>query len=298
MYDVFCYGAISLDISGKLEYSWPQSGQASATDYKMSVGGDAAIVSIMLAGLGLKVALGGGPVGDDAMGEHIRRILKSMGVDLIAPSMGKTSISFVIIDDIGRRSSLTFHENTPEEEIPVQEKEIKDSKYLYVDGCYGKNSGIAAGTARDTGIPTVLNLNVPSIPYMGLFNTVIACETVSGLFSLDPGEAAARIFDVNKDTAIVTVGEKGCFHCREKENVQNFPAFDVEPVDTTGAGAAFAAGFIKSRLSGRNFMDSIKFASAAGAYKCLSRGSYRIFSEADILEFIKNISSSHNFDIS
>ena len=58
-------------------------------------------------------------------------------------------------------------------------------------------------------------------------------------------------------------------------------AYKVKAVDTTGAGAAFAAGFIYSRLAGKPLKACIEFASACGAYKTLHRGSYRIFSKKE-----------------
>jgi len=59
MFDVFCYGAISLDISGRLERQQYEHEQATAVDYRMSVGGDAALTAITLSGLGMSAGLAG-----------------------------------------------------------------------------------------------------------------------------------------------------------------------------------------------------------------------------------------------
>jgi tetratricopeptide (TPR) repeat protein len=40
-YDVLCYGAISLDISGRVEAPWSAGMQSAAVDYMLSPGGDA-----------------------------------------------------------------------------------------------------------------------------------------------------------------------------------------------------------------------------------------------------------------
>jgi sugar/nucleoside kinase (ribokinase family) len=66
------------------------------------------------------------------------------------------------------------------------------------------------------------------------------------------------------------------------------PAYKVDAIDTTGAGAAFAAAFIYSRLKGESLDASLAFASAAGAYKTLHRGSFIEFTEEDVINLIKS----------
>ncbi len=276
MYDVFCYGAISLDVSGRLERPLHEYVHATAVDYKMSIGGDAAIISLMLAGLGLNVGLAGSPVGKDPMGEYILKTLKKEGVDVQVPVAGQTAVSTIVIDK-DKRSTITFHDNTPESQIPIPEDSIRRSKLVYVDGCFGRNSAVIARIARGKGIKSVLNLDSPAIPNIGLFDIVIAGEEASKLISPDPSEAARKIYEMNKGIAIVTMGEKGLVCCAGR--LVCVHAFEVKAVDTTGAGAAFAAGLIYAMIGGKSLDDSLEFASAAGAYKTLARGSYRKFKE-------------------
>ncbi|HTX44424.1 MAG TPA: carbohydrate kinase family protein, partial [Methanocella sp.] len=252
MYDVFCYGAISLDVSGRPERPFKVYEQATAIDYHMSPGGDAALVAITLSGLGLGAALSGSPVGDDPMGEYVLRSLEKEGVKVLVPKVGKTAVAAIVIDG-HRRSTITFHDNTPEAEIPIPLDALLSSKYVYVDGYFGRNGAIIAKMARPKGIGTLLNLDVPSVPGIGLFDTVIANEAASKLISPEPVDAARKLHAMNKGLAIVTLGEDGCVCCDAAQNALGYrllkvPAFKVDAVDTTGAGAAFAAGFIYSEL--------------------------------------------------
>jgi len=290
VYDVFCYGAISLDISGILtdsrgEGSQVAGSQVVATDYRISPGGDAALVAITLTGMGLKVALGGGPIGVDPMGRYIRDKLHELGVIVLAPSFGKTTIATVLIGDGVRRSIVTYHDETEESEIPVQENVAGDSRYIYADGCYARNSAIVGNVARVKHIPSLLNFDAASVMNVGTFGTVIANEEVSRIFSPHPYEAVKRIQELNHGQAIVTMGEKGCVYSNDTSSY--LPALKVKAVDTTGAGAAFAAAFIFMRMSGKSFRECVQFASAAGAYKAMARGSYRHFAAQDIEEFIQ-----------
>ena len=284
MYDAFCYGAISLDVSGRLERPFKVYEQATAIDYRMSPGGDATLVALTLSGLGLCVALSGSPVGDDPMGDYVLKTVEKEGVKAIVPKVGKTAITAIVLDN-NKRSTITFHDNTPEAGIPIPDDALKSSKYVYVDGCFGRNSAIIAKKARANGIKTLLNLDLPSMPNISLFDTVIANEAVSKLISPEPAEAARKIHELNGGVAIVTLGENGGICCDGR--LMEVSAYKVKAVDTTGAGAAFAAGFIYSRLAGKPLKACIEFASAAGAYKTLHRGSYRIFTKKEITDFLK-----------
>jgi sugar/nucleoside kinase (ribokinase family) len=284
MYDVYCYGAISMDISGQLETADDKGRQVVATDYRISPGGDAAIVAITLAGLGMKVALDGGPTGADPMGTYVRDKLKELGVHVLASTFGKTSVASILIHNREQRSIVTYHEDTEESEIPIHEDTAGNSKYIYADGCYARNSAIVGSIARTKHIPSLLNFDAASVTNVGTYETVIASEESSRIFSPHPYEAVKHIRELNHGLAIVTMGERGCVYSDDASSY--IPALKVKAVDTTGAGAAFAAGFIFSRISGKSLSESIQFASAAGAYKAMARGSYRLCTPRDLEEFI------------
>jgi sugar/nucleoside kinase (ribokinase family) len=219
------------------------------------------------------------------MGEYLLKMIEDGGVKVIVPKAGKTAVTAIVLDK-NKRSTITFHENTPEAGIPIPDDALIRSKYVYVDGCFGRNSAIVAKKARANGIKTLLNLDVPSVPNISLFDTVIANEAASKLISPEPAEAARKIYGMNKGLAIVTLGENGCICCDGR--LLKVPAFKVDAVDTTGAGAAFAASFIHSRLAGMPLEACLEFASAAGAYKTLYRGSYKKFNKEDVMNFIES----------
>jgi sugar/nucleoside kinase (ribokinase family) len=134
------------------------------------------------------------------------------------------------------------------------------------------------------GVPSLLNFETSALDSVGLFDTVITSADMAGRLADDPLAAAELIRTKGAGLAIVTLGEKGCI--ASNTGLLTVPAFPVEAVDTTGAGAAFAAGFIYAQLKDFNVLDSLRIASAAGAYKCMVRGSYRRFSAKELFNFI------------
>ncbi|HUL61879.1 MAG TPA: carbohydrate kinase family protein [Methanocella sp.] len=283
-YDVSCYGAMSVDVSGQLRAPLVPGTQAEATDYRLSPGGDATLVALTLAGLGLKVFLAGGPVCRDSLGRYFEVACGEAGVDIAPRVPGQTSITAVALEPSGARTSITFHEASPLATIPVPADRIASSRFLYADGCYGENAAAAGAAAREHGVPSLLNLFGPTLDFVGLFDVVVANEGIAGQIAGDPLAAAEIVRAKGAGLAIVTMGERGCI-C-SNDGLLTVPAFPAEAVDTTGAGAAFAAGFIYARLQSFNVLDSLRIASAAGAYKCAARGSYRRFSEKELFVFI------------
>ena len=70
---------------------------------------------------------------------------------------------------------------------------------------------------------------------------------------------------------LVTLGERGCRGQAEGRRF-HLPAFQVEVVDTTGAGDVFHGAFIYGMLQRWELMKTIEFASAVAAIKCTRLG--------------------------
>lgn len=57
-----------------------------------------------------------------------------------------------------------------------------------------------------------------------------------------------------------------------KEEAFRVSGFKVKPVDTTGAGDAYNAGFVVARLKGWELRNSARFANAVAALKTMRKG--------------------------
>lgn len=84
---------------------------------------------------------------------------------------------------------------------------------------------------------------------------------------------------------LVTAGEKGasyCFQSKTGIHCGSIPAFEIEAVDTTGAGDAFTSGFIYQLLefggldgllsSTANIDQAVRFACASGSLTVAAPG--------------------------
>jgi sugar/nucleoside kinase (ribokinase family) len=80
----------------------------------------------------------------------------------------------------------------------------------------------------------------------------------------DPQMAAAILRERGAQSVIVKLGAEGCYALSD-EFTGEVPAFKVEVVDTTGAGDAFAAGFIAALARGADLKGACEAGNRAGA---------------------------------
>jgi ribokinase len=89
----------------------------------------------------------------------------------------------------------------------------------------------------------------------------------------DEASALAAAHDVASrwGSAIVTLGPRGAVATTMRSHVAA-DAYDVDVVDTTGAGDAFCAAFGVRIAEGATLDDAVRFACAAGAIACTKEG--------------------------
>ena len=79
------------------------------------------------------------------------------------------------------------------------------------------------------------------------------------------------MLDLGVKTIAVTLGEEGC-EVHSAEGEKRVPGFRMKVVDTTGAGDAFAAGFLHGMLGGMPIDRCARIGNAVGALNCRAIG--------------------------
>ncbi|MFT4567755.1 MAG: ribokinase [Saprospiraceae bacterium] len=83
--------------------------------------------------------------------------------------------------------------------------------------------------------------------------------------------AATILIEQGVQQVIITLGANGCLYTDGKEYT-TFPAFAVDPVDTTGAGDVFNGTLAVQLTQGKSIAKAIGFASAAAALSVTKAG--------------------------
>jgi len=87
--------------------------------------------------------------------------------------------------------------------------------------------------------------------------------------------------------AVITMGKRGCMVI-DRVSADHIPAFEVELVDQTGRGDAFAGALAAYYAVKNDVRQAVKFASAAGALACTKFGSIEALpTKAEIIELLQ-----------
>lgn len=86
---------------------------------------------------------------------------------------------------------------------------------------------------------------------------------------------------------LVTLGEKGCAVFSEKKRAYE-PGYKINPVDTTGSGDAFTAGFVSKYLKKESLEKALEFANQLAACVATLKGATPSISEKKFNSFIRS----------
>ncbi|HET6143266.1 MAG TPA: PfkB family carbohydrate kinase [Candidatus Acidoferrales bacterium] len=222
-----------------------------------------------------------GKIGDDAWGDLQRTEMEKAGVEahwLKVPGCQSQS-SFILVEEMSGERTVLWKRDPRLELLPaeIQKDWVIRARLLHVDGhdCAGATQ--AAKWARDAGVPVTADLDNLYPGVEALLERVDYAITSKefpvrlchkeDLFSSLPA-LASRFGSVVTAATLGTDGvlawDGRCFHYS--------PAFDVKPVDTTGAGDVFHAAFAYSVLQGHGLPQSLEFCNAAAGLSCLGMG--------------------------
>jgi len=73
-------------------------------------------------------------------------------------------------------------------------------------------------------------------------------------------------------TVVVKLGADGALAARADGTVLRVPAMPIDPVDTTGAGDSFDAGFLRAWLDGAEIRDCLELGAVCGAMSTRAAG--------------------------
>ena len=139
----------------------------------------------------------------------------------------------------------------------------------------------ALAFARSLGVRTILNpAPGQALDLARIAGTDFAipneteAEALTGL--ADPQAAANQLVAAGLPRVIVTLGEKGALYAT-REGSTLVPPFQVEPVDTTGAGDAFIGSLSVFLAEGHNEIEAIRRANLYAALSTASPGTMKSF---------------------
>ncbi|MFC6834944.1 carbohydrate kinase family protein [Halomarina ordinaria] len=258
---VVCAGHVNWDVTLFVDALPGPDAEATIRDRREGGGGSAANVATHLARLDVDVGLVGS-VGDDRDGVDTREELVAAGVDTrgVRVVEGMTAVKYLLVTPDGETYVLGTHgvnESYAAEHVPGEY--LARADYLHLTGQHPETAARLAERAREAG------LRVSFDPGRRLsardYSAALSHADVVFLNSREAEQRRERV----PDQVVVTKHGAGGATVESPDGRVTHPGYPVEAVDSTGAGDAFAAGFLAALLDDGDYARALAVANACGA---------------------------------
>jgi ribokinase len=283
--EVIGYGDADVDVFLTVDKIPERDEKILAKGYSFQIGGMVANTMVALSRLSRSVGFHG-KIGDDAFGQTVLENLNANNVDtagvLIIPG-GDTFFCVVLLDRSGEKALISAptdcRDRSPED---VSEKYISQAQHLHTTAIFLPAAEKAIDFAKNHGLTVSLDLDAGKVQLSDdvwdllssvdiLFINRRGAHLIGNSPSID--EAARNIVSRTLKTVCITLGNKGSITATAEDYIKTDP-FNVNVVDTTGAGDCFAAGFIHGYLSKWSIKSIALFANAVAAISITSIGGH------------------------
>lgn len=281
-----------------------------------SLGGVAANVASGLARLGVEAACYS-HIGDDDMADWITEELGKSGVttDLISREKNYPSDLSAIIVDKKSGDRVIFSNQKANSRMEIFPKKMKGAEWFYIGDLHGnweEDADKIIQTAKENNIKVSINprqvnirdnvgkvIEIIKSSNVVFLNKDESIEILSGLgknFSEkklnDEIFLIKNIRELGPEMVAVTDGIRGAWGYDGK-NILHIPSIERNPVETTGAGDAFASGFLGAYIKEKTLDECLKWGTAnAGSSVKFYGGIEGLLKENEIEEKIKDIKTN------
>ncbi|AEG18711.1 carbohydrate kinase family protein [Methanobacterium paludis] len=274
--DVIGLGTCNADFIMKVPRFVESDDEVDIQELLPSIGGSAANFAVGISRQGLKAGIMT-RIGKDHFGRLAVQKFRDEGVDTerLLHINEKTGMAFIAVDSHGERAMYTFMGANAKFYLEKEDIEyIKSSKLLHITGMYKEVVEEASKHAN------LLSLNPGTLLSSYGLKTLdkiikkahiifLNKKEVKILTGLNFNEGSQTILNMGVPIVVVTCGKSGATVYTENDVISS-PTGGVEALDTTGAGDAFAAGFIASFVKDKKLEDCLKMGNIVAA-QCVGR---------------------------
>ena len=254
------------------------------SDFGRQGGGPVGTATYAAAKLGSRVGLAD-RVGDDDFGRFIRDDFASVGADVghlsFAPG-AVTPFTIVLVSaETGQRSLLINRGTAPSlTEDELNPDYFAGARFVHLDGIQPPAALGAARLARRLGVEVSLDgsdvvgeISPIMRELVPLTDVLIAARSFAEKLTgeSDPARMARAMLDHGPRLAVVTLADEGSVLASGDEIIRQ-AGFQVNVVDTTGAGDVFHGAFLHGLVQGWPLARVQEFACLVAALKCTRLG--------------------------
>jgi 2-dehydro-3-deoxygluconokinase len=274
-----------------------------ARGMRLSMGGAESNVAIGVARLGV-AATWIGRLGDDPIGDLIERQLLAERVRCLAQRDPSPTAIMLRERRTGTAARVSYYRHGSAgshlQPADLPDGVVENAGLLHLSGITPALGPGPAETVREAmrraqqaGVPISVDLNFRSRLWDATTAAPVFRELAAGADILFAGDDEARIAlesdpsvgpealadalsALGPSEVVIKLGRRGAT-ARVDGEVIEVPAVPVRAVDTVGAGDAFVAGYLASRLLRRDARDRLSTAAIAGAFAVTVTGDWEAF---------------------
>lgn len=273
--DLIGVGAANVDLIVRVEELPRPDEEVKVGELSISGGGSAANVSVGASRLGLKAGFLGN-VGKDYFGKLLIEEFRREGVDTskVRVLEGRTGLALCLVNGAGERAILVYGGvNSNFSLANVDEGYVKEARAVFLSSLEGPKvldamkalckiaSREGATIFFDPGCLFV-EKGMEALKEILALSAVVKLNKVEAARltgEKDVVKGAKKVRELGPKVVLITLGSEGCYVLSEGLETKVPTYLRFKPLDKTGAGDAFDAGFLAGFLRGWSVEESVKF---------------------------------------
>lgn len=260
------------------------------TFYKQGYGGDTSNFSIAVARQGVEVGYQT-RIGNDTFGKKFLELWNKEGVStelVVKDASSHTGLYFISYSEGGHE--FTYHRKGSAASLlkpdDIQEKAIKELKYLHVSGitqaisdssCDAVFKAIELAKLHNVPISYDPNIRLKLWSLERAKAVVLHTAKLATIFmpsleeaqwlsgKMEPVEIIEYFQEHDIQNIVLKVGANGVYVAEHQEEIKRIPGISVNVVDATGAGDTFDGAFIARLVEGDSVVKAARYANIAAA---------------------------------
>ncbi len=283
--DIVGLGLAIVDVVLRVERMPTWDDPRGLEDFTLTNGGPAGTACFVASSLGLETGFVD-TAGSDFIAEHRRRSLEEAGVDtsrMVLREGPEDHVVVVWVDAATGERTFSFRRGFLSQPLgpgDLDRDYITSAGILHLDGSHHEAALQAArwmhesggevvmdGTATDRPIPDPIRSLVSETDYLicgSGFGQQLTGEA-------DLQRAGEATLELGPRVVVQTEGKNGCY-TTSRDGHFHTPAFEVDVIDTTGAGDVFHGAYLVGLMKQWELQRTAAFASAVAALHCTVLG--------------------------